>query len=164
MPKKINFKGDVRVMSRGSCGFSSWSPGHFTFWTAIGRTSRWREHTAKVTTSSKPILSEKEGSWVSTSSSKYTPSDLTSKPTLSFSQLTKPRIGTCYKVCQGQQDGSVGKGACSQAWSSELDPWSQHGRRRQWTLKKTCLPTCTLALWHLPACSRVCSLTITNNK
>lgn len=46
-----------------------------------------------------------------------------------------------YKKCnlKGQQDGSVGKGACKQTWAPEFSPWSLHGRWK---------PTLKIILWH----------------
>lgn len=39
---------------------------------------------------------------------------------------------------RGQQDGSVGKGSCWQAWSPEFDPWDPHGGRREPTITYKC--------------------------
>lgn len=36
-----------------------------------------------------------------------------------------------------QQDGSVSKGTCSQAWQPELNPWNTRGGRREPTSART---------------------------
>lgn len=72
----------------------------------------------------------------------------------------KKKMFTLENIAMGQQDGSQGKGACSQDWCPEFDPQNPHSRRRTDSKKLPLMPT--PMQWY--TCMCVCMHTHEINK